>query len=435
VRMGPAGVPGLREILQGDDRLARQYAAVALGRINAPGADHALLSCLEDWDDPYLSQFAGEALAARGQAALSLLEEAVGADDASIGAESFETRYYVGDWLGALPRPLEDQVLLKVAARPQMYLAGVPGLFGLDEGEQGMRRWAVHFSADIAFPSNAEATRSWRQVTDEDDRYAVDEMAERWDLLGPMQPDSYEIELWESSPTYLPGLCWKLLKAPDPRQRYWAGWHLLRLLPRGDSDPPDPDRIKLLRAILRDEHFMIQSLVEGDGHLNLQGNAAPLRDELRACLKHEAEPIRAMAAGSLIEIGDPEGLVFAARELPDACYATANALVGGIWWASDKLSNEQKMSLLPSLIAWMRRHVVGGYVVNMLGTMPPQAIPAISEMLDDPELEVRRDEDVVHARPPECVNAESRCPPRAPCRGGACIRRSRRARAASWWDR
>ena len=52
-----------------------------------------------------------------------------------------------------------------------------------------------------------------------------------------------------------------------------------------------------------------------------------------------------------------------------------------------------------------------------------------------PELEVRRNEDVVHARPPERVNAESRCPPRAPCRGGACIRRSRRARAASWWDR
>ena len=62
--MGPAGVPALREILRGDDRLARQYAAVALGRINAPGADHALLSCLDDWDDQYLAQFASEALAA-----------------------------------------------------------------------------------------------------------------------------------------------------------------------------------------------------------------------------------------------------------------------------------------------------------------------------------------------------------------------------------
>ncbi|HUS80066.1 MAG TPA: HEAT repeat domain-containing protein, partial [Armatimonadota bacterium] len=114
-------------------------------------------------------------------------------------------------------------------------------------------------------------------------------------------------------------------------------------------------------------------------------------DELRACLHHQAEPMRVMAAAKLIEMGDPEGVAFAARELPDACCETATVLLRAMWWDSDVLRDEQKMSLLGPLIAWMRRHVVGGYVVNVLGTMPAQAIPAITEMLDDPELEVRRD--------------------------------------------
>ncbi|MCD6360445.1 MAG: HEAT repeat domain-containing protein, partial [Armatimonadetes bacterium] len=81
VDMGRSALPLLRETLLGDEPLACQYAAVALGRINAPGADRALVSCLRAWDDPYLLQFAGEALAARGEAALPLLEDLLGISD------------------------------------------------------------------------------------------------------------------------------------------------------------------------------------------------------------------------------------------------------------------------------------------------------------------------------------------------------------------
>lgn len=391
VGMGRSALPLLRETLLGEDPLARQYAAVALGRINAPGADRALVSCLRAWDDPYLQQYAGEALAARGDAALPLLDGLLDANDLAARSEGHEPYYHMGDWMSALPRPLLNRLLFKQAARPHTDLTGAPGPFFLELGEAGMRRWAGRFSADVPFPSNQDASRLWRASTNEYGGDGLDGLPERWDLFGTMSPNSYEIELHERAEDYLPDLCWELLDAPDPRQRYWACSHLLRLIPPTRRDQPIGDRVKLLRAMLTDEHFMVTSLLFRDRYLDLDGQSEMFHDELRQCLQHEAEPVRVMAAAALIKMGDAEGVDFAARALPDACEETAGVLLYAFYWDSEATSDEQKMTLLGPMISWMRRHKVGGRVVGALGDMPPQAVPAITEMLDDPELEVRRD--------------------------------------------
>ncbi|MCD6359342.1 MAG: HEAT repeat domain-containing protein, partial [Armatimonadetes bacterium] len=297
-------------------------------------------------------------------------------------------RHYLGGWISALPRPLLNRLLFKQAARPQPDFAGMSGPFCLELGEEGMRRWAERFSADLPFPDNDDASRIWRASSD---ARAMSYELKRWDLFGSMHPNSYEIELHERSEDYLPDLCWELLDAPDPRQRYWACSHLLRLIPRTWSDSPSDERLRLLRAMLTDDHFMVTSLLFRDGGLDLDDQSNLLQDELRQCLHHEAEPVRVMAAAELIEMGDAAGVAFAARALPEACEATADALLYAFSWGSDATSDEQKMTLLAPMISWMRRHKVGGRIVNALGEIPPQAVPAITEMLDDPELEVRRD--------------------------------------------
>lgn len=391
-------IPELRAILHGDDRLAAQYAALALGRINAPGADHALLKCLSTRrgrEDAHLIQFASEALAARGAEALPVLRRALALDRPPALADEMKMHYYVFEWLGALPTDLADEILVALAARSGGGAQSWIGIYFIDQGPRGMRLWADNFLRDEPIPSLDEADAAWRLPIGEwghpsDDALRV---LAHGSLESPLHPDAYTIEMKEGQHDYLLDLAWEYARSDAAEQRLWGLSHLLRLAPdRFSSDPAG--RMDVIRAILTDSHWRIPLLLERHGSLDLRGEEIlDLSDELRACLEHESEAVAALAAATLLQIGDPPAVEFTKRNLADGCPRTVNALAWAIEWAiewagSDGLTAVQRMTLLEPLLERVRADCTNR-LMRALAYMPADAWRRIAELLDSGEAELR----------------------------------------------
>ncbi len=396
VARGAKAVPALRKVLTGRDQLARQYAAAALGRINRPGADHALVACLREQRayDPYLMQFAGEALAARGEAALPLLRKALRLDSPpprEFRPEELEWTF-VGDWLGALPQNLVDRLMVEVARRPELSDLMAPGLRFVEEGPAGMRKWANAYARDVPFPTVEVVNRAWRDDADDSDaRDVLRHLLGRWSLSGMMSPDRYQIELGEKRRPWLQSLLWQAARSSRPEQRYWAYWHLLTITPASYSKPPNDERLAVLRGMLTDTHWAIPLLLERNGSLDLSGaEADALLPELRDMLVSPCEPLQVLAANKLLETGDEVGVTYMVRELLAACDRTAEVLCFGASWGMDQLTDDQRLRLLGPLVEAAKRASRAWLVLAALSEMPSDAVPAIAALLQHDEPETRK---------------------------------------------
>lgn len=393
---GPDAIPELRAILRDKDKLAAQYAAVALGRINAPGADYALLECLRyrpSGGDPYLTQYASEALAARGEDALPLLRRALGLDRPSLPDPERATRWYeVYNWLMALPGELLNPVLQDYTARSSEMNLAMVGTFFLEQGESGMRLWAESFLRDDPLPTVEEANAAWRQALENGahDRGALRILA-HGGLQPIMHPDPHEIEIGEDRPDYLIDLAWDYARSDQPEQRLWGFSQLLMLVPRSYGDSPREERDQLVRAILTDPHWRIVLLLERDGGLDLdRERVRKLRSELRALLARQVEPVRLLAAEELLEIGDPQAVDFAAECLTELHPEAAAMLARQVLRDGDALPDGDRLRLLEPLLTIVRRQDVPS-ATNAIGSMPASAWPRVAELLESDDPAVRQD--------------------------------------------
>ncbi len=381
---GPDAIPELRAVLLSDDDLAAEYAAVALGRINSPGAEYALLESLRRealaWD-PYLTQFAGEALAARGADAVPLLRRALWLDRPVADVDDEEMwRYNVGACIGALPTDLMNTLLADIVARSVASAAGNPAILFLEQGEAGMRLWAESFLRDDPLPTVEEANAAWRLPPDKWGHLTQE--AESTLRFGSIdsgwQPNPYRTAISQYRPDYLWDLGWEYARSDRPEQCLWGFAQLLMQIPHFSASTPRNDEV--IRAILTDPHWRIPLLLERDGLLDLhEKRPAALRDALRTCMKNEGEAGAALAAVTLLEIADRQAIEFAAERLPDACPQTAQILARAIA-NSDYLSDEQRMSLLDPLIECAEAGRLD-YVMIALSRMPAAAAPQVAELL------------------------------------------------------
>ncbi|MFW6438185.1 MAG: HEAT repeat domain-containing protein [Armatimonadota bacterium] len=389
----PDAIPELRAILRGDDKLAAQYAAVALGRISAPGAEYALLESLRirsGREDPYLIQFASEALAARGKDALPVLRRALALDRPAGQVDDKEMwSYSVGDWVGALPAEMVMSVMRDVVARHVGNSTSLAGGFLLDQGESGMRMWAENFLRDEPLPTVSKANVAWRSPLDRWDNLPEDAQRtlEHGSLKGVIHPDPYQIAIDEGDPDYLMDLAWEYARSERPEERLWGFAHLLKLIPGKFSEETE-GRAPVIEAILTDPHWRMPLLLWSNDSLDVHGEEPEeMRDALRACMAKEGEAAAVLAAATLLRIGDAQAVKFATERLPEAAPMTAQVLARGIWYA-EGLSDEQRMALLEPLLERARGDRAD-YVMAALGEMPQRAWPQIATLLNGPDEELR----------------------------------------------
>ncbi|MEN6645286.1 MAG: HEAT repeat domain-containing protein [Armatimonadia bacterium] len=392
---GAKAVPLLRQVLQSDDLLARQYAAVALARIGKPGADRVLMRLLLTWDDPLLQQFCGEALAARGKAIVPLLrrelaldrpaesipesfakpqtedeqEEADAREKAREEAENIRTLVFGAIW--NLPPSLALPLCAEYVSRPEGNRQDPAKVYFVDQGVPGLRLWAKSYLSQTGIPDIETVNRAWQSY---EEQYDWEEFTRRWTIDSRVTPSGYEISLDnDAARNAVRQVANEAFRAPSATQRLWAVQHLAMADTEreGDSIPVD----FYLRA-LTDPCWAVPLVVleRGDELTECQ----PLLPALRALTTHPCDPLRLAAVETLAPSADPAALEALSAMLTRGTKKDQEKAASVIEYNSSDWTDEQKLSFVKLLLDAHDTHEYSK-THNALVLMPPAAWAEVAE--------------------------------------------------------
>lgn len=391
VAQGATAVPVLRSVLQGDDPLARQYAAAALARLGQPGAEEALLQTLLATGDELLAQFCGEALAARGRAVVPLLRHALALDTPSEFATTADLaveqeqailgRSQAFLAVYSLPPELALPLCADYLARPEGNQAGAAQVLLIDYRERGVGLWRRSFLRETGLPTVEAANRAFEAGEE-----AWDVFATRWQVRPRFHPSGLEIALvTEPGAGLVRRLGLAALSSPVATERFWGYSQLALGAGMGGTELPFP-----LRAALRDPCWQIPFLLLGGGEAcpPEADEAEALLPELRLLAKHPCKPLRCAAVEALAGCGDPLALEALETMLREGTTAERAAAAEIIAQSDTGFGAPQRLRLLQPLLGLG----IGNEAVDVcsaLRVMPPEAWSAIAEGLRSGETAVR----------------------------------------------
>ena len=407
VAEGSRAVPYLRDALQGDDLLVRQYAAAALARIGKPGADETLmhllmathdplLAQLGGGQDPMLVQFCGEALAARGKDVVPLLRHALALDrppdlrledDSTPGYREAEfARTMAFAVIYDLPPDLALPLCAEYVSRPEGNHNDAAKVLFVDQGVAGMRLWARSFLKQTGLPSIEAVNRAWDAR--DDDAHDWKSFESRWMITSPIAPSAYEIALdSEAAVAAMRQVAEVASRSASPTERLW-GFHHLFLSGRDRSGAMSA---ALWGRALSDPCWAVPLMyLEAEPFSLSRDENQDIVPALRVLAKHPCKPLRYAAIEKLSGLADPvalDGLALMLGSGPGGDRERAGGLIednSGDW------TEKQKLRLLEPLLA---ASVPGtpSYVFNALGVMPTVAWSTIAQRLESPDPATRAD--------------------------------------------
>lgn len=391
---GAKAVPLLRQVLQSDDLLARQYAAAALARIGKPGADRVLMRLLITTEDELLRQFCAEALAARGKAAVPLLRDALllneppapfalPTEPEGLTDEEYEKlrqekyaeacRTFAFDAVVNLPPSLAMPICADVVARPTgIYPDDAAKLYLLDQGVPGLRLWAKSYLSHTGLPDVDAVNRAWREADDDSD---WDEYMETLGILPSMSYSPFETSLRsEDALAAVRRVVNEARRSRSATQRLWATQFIYFLSDKHEETlPTEP----LLTALNDPCWAMPLAVLDNDGYFDWTERLA-LLPALRALTKHPCDPLRLATAEALAPSGDPAALEALRGLLAGPSKHNQEKAAEVIVFESDKWTDEQKLSFVKPLLDAHDTHEYSN-THNALILMPPAAWVEVAE--------------------------------------------------------